>query len=118
MEDIGLRLQHIRKKRGLTQKDLANRIHKSSSAISSYETNSQLPPLDVLISISLSLGVSLDYLAGLECREYISIEKLSNQQKDLIVKLTSEFLSPSSNEKELSVSQKEILEKLLYLFIE
>ena len=47
MYDFGLRLKKLRKSRGLTQKMLADRINKSVSAVSSYESNAQLPPLDV-----------------------------------------------------------------------
>ena len=51
MMDLGLQLQQLRKQRGLTQRALAERINKSPAAVSSYETNAQIPPLDVLISI-------------------------------------------------------------------
>ena len=62
MYDLGSRLKSIRLKRGLTQKELAAKISKSVSAVSSYESNAQLPPLDVLESIALTLNVSIDYL--------------------------------------------------------
>lgn len=66
MYDFGLRLRELRKSRGLTQKMLAERINKSVSAVSSYESNAQLPPLDVSKSIALALGISIDYLVGNE----------------------------------------------------
>lgn len=48
MYDLGLRLKTLRLQRGLTQKMLATRIHKSKAAVGSYESNRQMPPLDVL----------------------------------------------------------------------
>ncbi len=42
------------------EKVLAGRINKSVAAVSSYETNVQSPPLDVLISIASVLNVSLE----------------------------------------------------------
>ena len=57
MYDFGLRLKKLRKSRGLTQKMLADRINKSVSAVSSYESNAQLPPLDVSKSISIQISL-------------------------------------------------------------
>lgn len=56
MYDLGYRLKKTRELRGLSQRDLARRINKSTSAVSSYETNAQMPPLDVLISICCILN--------------------------------------------------------------
>ena len=64
MYDLCSRIKDIRQKRGITQKDLALRVNKSISAISSYETNAQLPPLDVIEDIAVILNVSIDYLVG------------------------------------------------------
>jgi transcriptional regulator with XRE-family HTH domain len=118
MGDFGLRLQKLRKQRGLTQKMLAERINKSLSAVSSYETNTQMPPLDVLISIASVLNVSIDYLAGTERKEVFVIEGLSDTQKEVLYMLIKEFDSPPCKDKILSSSQKDILEKLLYIFLE
>lgn len=116
MSDFGLRLQSIRKQRGMTQKALAERINKSLSAVSSYETNVQMPPLDVLISIASVLNVSLDYLAGLEHKETILLDNLTDDKKELITMIVGELVSPSGNGKELSSAQKDILNKLLCMF--
>lgn len=62
MYDLGYKIKLLRVRRGISQRDLARRINKSTSAVSSYETNAQMPPLDVLISICEVLHTSLDYL--------------------------------------------------------
>lgn len=116
MSDFGLRLQKLRKQRGLTQKMLAERINKSLSAVSSYETNTQLPPLDVLISMASVLNVSLDYLAGFERREILVVDGLSEPQKDLLNMLMAEFTSSASENCGLSTAQKDILDKMLCIF--
>lgn len=118
MSDLGLRLQKLRKQRGLTQKMLAERINKSLSAVSSYETNTQMPPLDVLISIASVLNVSLDYLVGFERRDVIVIDSLTDMQKEFINMLVTEFMSAKSESHKLSPAQKELLERMLYIFID
>jgi len=116
MNNFGLRLQSIRKQRGMTQKALAERINKSLSAVSSYETNVQMPPFDVLMSIASVLNVSLDYLAGLEHRETILLDSFPDDKKELLIIIAEEILSPSGNGKELSPAQKDILNRLLCVF--
>lgn len=118
MKDFGMRLQELRKQRGMTQKMLAERINKSLSAVSSYETNAQMPPLDVLISIASVLNVSLDYLAGLERKEAIIIDGFSDSQKDLLNMLVQEFSKPSGCVHALSDEQTKIINKLLCIFFE
>ena len=116
MYDLGSRLSALRKKRGLTQKDLAKRINKSVSAVSSYETNTQMPPTDVLESIACVLNVSLDYLVGFEHNEVYSAKDLSERQKEIADLIFKEFVSPSGTGAILSAQQIEIIHKLLLLF--
>ena len=116
MYDLGSRLKEIRIKYGLTQRVLAKRINKSISAISSYESNAQMPPLDVLISMALVYSVSLDYLVGFEKTATYSAEGLRPDQKEIIDLLFSEFSDSTTNNGELSSSQIKILQKLFMLF--
>ena len=102
MYDFGLRLKKLRKSRGLTQKMLADRINKSVSAVSSYESNAQLPPLDVSKSIALALGISIDYLVGNEETPAYTAKNLTEYQAELLDELISEFHSPTNRSPQLS----------------
>ena len=84
--------------------------------MSSYETNVQIPPLDVLISIASALNVSLDFLVGFDRKEVIVIEDLSASQKEIMNMLMEEFSTTSSSKDRPSDSQFEILKKLLSVF--
>lgn len=116
MYDLGSKIRAIRIQRGLTQKTLARRINKSISAVSSYEANTQMPPMDVLISIASVLGASLDYLAGFSKDSTIITNGLTEQQKEILDLLLAEFVNPSSNNKELSDEQIRILQKMIAIF--
>ena len=116
MYDLGLRIKEIRKQRGYTQKVLARKINKSTSAVCSYETNAQMPPLDVLLSIASTLGVSLDQLVGFDTSDTISVKSLSIQQKELVTMIIAEFTSPSSNGHELTSQQVHIIQQLILSF--
>lgn len=118
MYNLGLRLKETRIRRKLTQKMLADRVNKSVSAISSYELNTQLPPLDVLISIASALHVSLDYLAGFDSAENYSTKDLQPNQKEFLKLLFAEFTSPKQEDQGLSAEQITIAQKLFQLFSE
>lgn len=116
MYDLGSRIKEAREKRGITQGELARRMNRSVPTISSYETNAQTPPTDVLLSIANALHVSLDYLLEWEGRKSYSVEDLSDAQKELIDLLYCEFTKPTREEGTLSRQQIEILQKLILIF--
>lgn len=64
MYELANRIKELRKQRGMSQATLGERIGRSKSAIVSYETDRQAPPLEVLESIADVFNVSLDYLVG------------------------------------------------------
>lgn len=116
MYEFGVRLKELRIHRGYTQESLGNRINKSKSAICSYETDAQIPPVDVLISLASVLNVSLDYLVGFDTESIYTSKGLSEQQKEIIDLLYDEFSCPSTVSEELSSKQLSILQKLILLF--
>lgn len=116
MYDLGSRIKDARKRRGLSQKVLAQRINKCPSAISGYESNSQVPPIDVLKSLALTLNVSIDYLAGLDEQSTVLSGALTEEQNQILELLLSEFAAPTNGHGELSARQMTILQKLILLF--
>lgn len=116
MYDMGSRLRDIRVKRGLTQRMLAERISKSVSAISGYESNVQTPPTDVLISISEVLHVPITYFVDLSNENSYSANGLSDEQKEFLDLLFEEFTAPSKYNGELSPRQIEVIRRIFQLF--
>jgi len=47
---------------GISQTQLAKRLHISTGAIGMYEQGRRTPSADILVGISKELGVSVDYL--------------------------------------------------------
>lgn len=117
MYDLGYRIKSIRTQRGMAQNELAKRINKSKSAVCGYESDAQVPPLEVLVSIASVLNVSLDYLVGFEMEEPISVANLNNQQKKTINLILEEFSRPTNSSSRLSQQQITIIQELICLFI-
>ena len=59
------RLKELRTERGLTQKQLSQRVDISKSMICSYELCEYEPTLSKAMSLAKFFDVSLDYLSGL-----------------------------------------------------
>lgn len=50
--DVGTRLKELRKEKGMTQKELSEKIHLSRQTISKWETNNSLPDIQTLILLA------------------------------------------------------------------
>lgn len=60
----GERIKTHRKKKNLTQNQLAGLLHMSRSTVLKYETGRQIPPVDRICDIADIFNVSTDYLYG------------------------------------------------------
>ena len=79
-ETFGQRLARLRKKKGLTQEDVANRITISPQAVSKWENDLSSPDILVLSSLEDILGVSVDELLGRQTSSNAE-EKESEQEE-------------------------------------
>lgn len=63
---IGKTIKALRKEAGLTQKQLAKMLNKSETGFASWEQGLSEPSVTDLRMLCVILGVSADYLLGLE----------------------------------------------------
>ncbi len=64
------RLYELRKKKGLSQEELANRLNVTRQTISKWEVGDSTPDMEKLVAISDLFGISLDELVvGKETKE-------------------------------------------------
>ena len=63
-QSIGRRLAQLRKQRGYTQKELAERMGLIQSLISSYERDKLRLSAEMLVRFSIALKVSVDQILG------------------------------------------------------
>lgn len=62
------KLNELRRKKGISQEELANMLHLSRQAVSKWETNQSYPDSKNLIELSRIFDVSVDELLGLPVR--------------------------------------------------
>jgi transcriptional regulator with XRE-family HTH domain len=80
---FGERLLAIRKKRKISQDEIAKAIGKHAPLIGRYERNEVKPSIEVAVQIANYLKVSLDYLVGLSDLQLDTdlLDNLTTQQK-------------------------------------
>lgn len=81
----------MRNKKRLSQEQVAKRLNLTKSSISGYENNVIMPNIDTIRAFSMLYGTTSDYLLGLEKKESIEIDGLTQRQKDIIETLILEF---------------------------
>lgn len=74
------KLKILRKKRGITQQELADAINISRSTIAGYEIEDKQPSYEVIAKIAKYFSVSTDFLLGIDDSEIIIPEKLSESK--------------------------------------
>ena len=104
--DFGLILQKLRKERGMTQEQLAAKIHKESSIISRYEKNLQSPTFETVRSFAAIFNVSMDYLSGMEKERTLSTFGLTPDQSQIMRDLC-ELFRKQNNSSQSSFSQEQ-----------
>ena len=87
---IGERIAEERKKKGMTQEDMAEKLNLSRQAISKWESGSSFPDTENLLKLSLLFSVSVDYL--------LKGEKVEERKEE--EKIFSLSFSPLSRMKE------------------
>lgn len=77
---IGNKILELRKKKGLSQEQLAEKINVTRQTISNWETSQTTPDIEQTILLSQKLEISLDELVGNNTNNII-IGKISNTEK-------------------------------------
>ena len=82
--EFGKRIVQLRKEKGFTQKELADKLNVSDKAVSRWETGKNYPDIETLQRLATVLDVSVnDLLSG----ELKLAKKVSKRKKTVIVTL-------------------------------
>lgn len=84
--DLGQNIYQARKRKNMSQEELANRLDVSRQCVSLWETNQTIPSILKLESISTILDVPIEYLTGkllLKEDKEVYLQKEKNKAKKL-----------------------------------
>ena len=98
-QKTGELLKHLRKEKGLTQEQLAERFYVSSRTVSRWETGNNMPDLDMLIELADFYNVDIREIIDGERKS----ENMDSETKDTLKKVA-----------EYAVEEKNLQRKPLY----
>ena len=87
LKECGKRIQQLRKERGLTQEQLAEKLNVSQNTIAKIESGLRRPSIDFLLEISEFFKVSTNYLVFGVHAEDAGDEKLKKDIDEAIKKI-------------------------------
>jgi transcriptional regulator with XRE-family HTH domain len=107
---VGVRIRKKRVELGVNQKELAERVQISPSAINQYEKGEKLPSTETLVKLAHELKTTTDYLIGASVEEdfvigasvvdaFNAFKELSPQDQQNIIS-NIHFLKERSSSKE------------------
>jgi transcriptional regulator with XRE-family HTH domain len=109
-ETLGQRIARLRREKGMTQAELAQRLEVSQPVVSDYENDVIRLPADVVVEIAELLGASTDELLGMKARAVRNtpadsiknrrlyrrmqeIEKLPRRDQEALLRTIEAFIS-------------------------
>jgi transcriptional regulator with XRE-family HTH domain len=102
LEELGELLKRIRKEKGLTQKEVAERIQVGQSIISDWEKGTRNPGFLGIYKLCQLFDMTLDELLGIEKKKYVTLivsrddlEKLRSALQEYEAALN--FIFPDQN---------------------
>lgn len=112
-ETLGARIARLRRDKGMTQVELAERLQVSQPVVSDYENDVIRLPADVVVQIAQVLGASTDELLGIKAaaratgtttqiknrrlyRRMQQIEQLPRRDQDALLRTIEAFISKTA----------------------
>ncbi len=98
---FGKRLQEVRKKKGLSQEDIAKHLNTKAPVVGRYERDEMKPSIEVATKIANLLEVSLDFLVGkvdVEMdknikKRILEVSKFNDEDRHLIFSVIDAFIA-------------------------
>ena len=113
LEKIGIFISEMRKQKGLTQKELADKLHLSNRTISKWECGKGIPDSSVMVELCAALGISVNELLS---GEKLSGENYISKADENVIALITEP-EQSYKKERLSALRSIALGLILFLFI-
>ena len=85
------RIKKLREKQGYTQTELAKMLGVTRSCVNAWEMGLSIPTAQYIVELSQLFHVSTDYLLGLNNTQAIYIDRLSQEEKQILYSLIHYF---------------------------
>ena len=88
---VGTRIREMRELLGMTQAELAERVHVSCSSVKSWESGQTYPSIDSCVALSQTFHVSTDYFFLPIRTKKVILDGLSERETQMIYEMLAFF---------------------------
>ena len=88
---VGMRIREMREKCKMTQPQLAEKLHVTSSSVKSWETGRTYPSIDNCVALSELFHVSTDYFFLSKCTRMMNLDYLTDQEFQMVLNMLAFF---------------------------
>ena len=88
---VGMRIREVREQSGMTQAELAKRVHVSRSSVESWESGQSYPSIDSCVALSETFHLSTDYFFLPIARKNVILDDLSEREKQMLLEMLAFF---------------------------
>ena len=85
------RIKELRERSGLTQTELAKKMGVTRSSVNGWEMGVSIPSIMKLVELAMFFHVSTDYLLGMENKNRLDIDTLTDEERSIVYALLSYF---------------------------
>lgn len=86
---IADRIKYSREKNGLTQNQLAKKMFVTRASVNAWELGISIPTTEKIAELSSVLNVSTDFILGVDNRENVCIDALTDEEKKIVYDLVN-----------------------------
>lgn len=94
---FGDKLIKLRKKRGLSQEDLASKLNVSRQSVSKWESNNTYPETDKIVQICSIFNCSMDDLINEEIEDIEQVERKEKNNLNVVLDSLLDFITKTIN---------------------
>lgn len=91
LNTFGENLRSLRTARGMTQKELGDRVGLSKAVVSKYENGLGYPTLDMVMTLAAFFGVTTDFLLGMQNQKTADVSGLTDWQLNAVLTVIEAF---------------------------
>ena len=88
---IGMRIREVREQWGMTQTELAERIHVSRSSVESWECGQTYPSIDNCVALSETFHLSTDYFFSSSPCKKVILDQYSERETQMLYEMLAFF---------------------------
>jgi len=85
------KIKELRERNGLTQANLAKKLHITRSSVNAWEMGFSLPSTQSVAQLAKIFNVSTDYLLGVDNGASISVKGLDVKEVGILVETANKF---------------------------